>query len=653
MKKDKRYEIQGTNNYYVWRKKACSAKKKLHAVNPFLAEFLAANAVDSNNHRKIGWKGLFIFIGLLKSTGLDKKMTSAEAIDANVDWFWELLDAANALKEKDDRRRGIKAVVSVYHYMNKARYLDNNFWRPDNSPYYYLCKKSFENTLIKEYGDRRHIAFIRFSVDFLPRFVIIPFRNLALREMALTAFNEWPNKHDRSSISIQYLKDSENWFEGTTDDIKSYRDLTASMLVTARDHILKTTRGKKERREKMWFLFFIFGTQVRKHPGHHFFRESPVWDAGMISDKRVANHMADGFSIAFYGQETPFLQGHGTLLICDHASDMSASSVVKRIVRVDLRTICDPILWDAGANFCLHSKVRDIAFVKVFLQWLIGEKEKDRGHITKADVDEFRAYVSRRCVNGTARNVYIAYVTKFLRFAQEEKFLQVDSDALKDFYYFNREYIPKPKPHTKVDIQRLLVTLDEMAKVNPVYTLIRIMVSILCTESIRAGQLCVINLRNLTFNLDGTATLHAKTKNGGPSRVAWEFRRETADRLHEALVATEDIRRQCPIGTIENQLFIFRNTNKKIRPFMSMTIISFNSFLKNACEVAGIPAMPSGSLRDTFFSAFLIYADQNGLSDLERQAITRHKSSSTIGAYAKPDIREILKYTETIERNNI
>ena len=643
-----------TNPKYIALREACNAaKEELQVVNPFMTSFLSSIALDRMNNRKIGYEGMTLFIRLLQGTGLDILMTSPEKIDAHVDWFWALIDEAHSLKGKADRRRGIKAVVSVYHSMDKAGFLGKDFWRPDNSPYYYLCKKSFEKTLVEEYCGSKYIAFLRYSIEHHPHFVVISFRNMAFRDMVLDAFNDWPNKYDREQSALRYVMTAEEWFEGTTDGVRDYRDLTASMLVTARDHILRTSTNAKERRDRMWFMFYIFGTQVRKHPDHHFFRESPVWDAGMVTDHRVSNHIADGFQIAFYGQETPFRQGHGVLLICDHANIISASSVEKTISRVELQDITDPVLWDAVANYCLHEPRKNVSFIKCFLRWLIAEKESDRSHITKADIDAFRVHISRKCNRGEARNSYVSLVTKFLKYASEEGYLTVDGDALKDFLYFSHDYTPQPKPHTKANIERLLVTLKEMAKINPVYGLIRIMVSILCTNSIRAGHLCVISLRQLTFNADGTATLWAKAKNGGQSRVLREFTKKTADRLHKVLELTEEVRNQCPRGSVEDQLFIYRSDKVNSRPFMAMTLGSFNTFLKNACKVAGIPEMPSGSLRDTFFSDFLVHADQRGMTKLQREAVTHHKSSRSISSYVKPDIREILKYTADIERTNI
>lgn len=643
-----------TNPKYIALRDTCIAKKKeLQVVNPFMASFLASIALDRSNSRKIGYEGMTLFIQLLQATELDRLMTSPEAADAHVNWFWALIDEAHSLKDRADRRRGIKAVVSVYHSMDKAGFLGKEFWRPDNSPYYYLCKKSFEKTLIDEYCGSKYIAFLRYSIQHHPHFVVISFRNMALRDMVLDAFNDWPNKYDRDIGSLQYVKDAEGWFEGTTDGVRDYKDLTAAMLVTARDHILRTCGEAQERRNRMWFMFCIFGHQIRKHPEHHFFRESPVWDSGMVTDHRVSNHIADGFQVAFYGQQDPFKQGHGVLLICDHADDISASAIEKTIYRIKLGGITVPVLWDALANYSLHHLKLNITFVKHFLLWFISVKERDYGHITKEDVDAFRVYISRKCNRGKTRNVYITVVTNFLKYAREEGYLEVDDDALKDYVYFSYEYNPAPKPQTKVNIERLLVTLKEMGKVNPVYELIRIMVCILCTDSIRAGHLCAINLRRLTFNADGTATLWAKAKNGGQTRVQREFTEKTANRLHRALTVTEEVRNQCPRGSVEDQLFIYHNQNNCPRPFMAMNIVSFDAFLKNACKVAGIPVMPSGSLRDTFFSNFLIMADQRGMTKLERQAITHHKSPRSIGSYVKPDIREILKHTAEIERNNI
>lgn len=642
------------NPKYIALRDTCIAmKEELQAVNPFMASFLASIALDRSNKRRIGYEGMTLFIRLLQATGLDRLMTSPEVADEHVDWFWALTDAAHSLKEKADRRRGIRAVISVYLSMDRAGFLGKEFWRPDNSPYYYLCKESFEKTLVEQYCGSRHIAFIRYSIDHHPQFVVVPFRNMALRDMVIEAFNEWPNKYDRGIGSLQYVKDAEGWFEGTTDGVRDYRDLTAAMLVIARDNIMRTCGDARERRNRMWFMFCIFGTQIRKHPEHHFFRESPVWDSGMVTDHRVANHIADGFQIAFFGQQDPFKQGHGVLLICDHADDISASAIRKTIYRIQLESITVPVLWDALANYCLHHQKQSIGFIRYFLRWIISVKERDYGHITKEDMDAFRVHISRKCNRGEARNVYVALVTNFLKYAKEEGYLEVDDDALKDYVYFAHDYNPEPKPHSKVDIERLLVTLKEMGKVNPVYELIRIMVGILCTNSIRAGQLCVVSLRQLTFNADGTATLRAKAKNGGMTRVLREFTEKTADRLHRALTVTEEVRNQCPRGSVEDQLFIYRNQNNSSRPFMAMNLQSFNTFLKNACKVAGIPVMPSGALRDTFFSDFLVKADQRGMTKLERQAITHHKSPRSIGSYVKPDVREILKHTAEIERNNI
>lgn len=618
--------------------------------NHFITDTLRSFAWDRNVSHRIGYLGAEAFVGLLRTTGLDTKMTTAAEIDSNPDWFWDLVDAAHDVKDPLARTRALTAVAGFYYHLRRLGLIGEAFRKDVRSPYQFLGTREFLSLLEHDYEHRSDVVVLTYAFGRHARILVVPCRNPVVREMILDAFRRWPNVWDRRGSALRWPLEAEGWFEGTTDSVRSYLDMNTVMLSTAKEHILKKFPDNYElRKDALRFLFHIFSILIEDHPKHRFFASSFVWSNTLVCDKRVPVHIAKGYDIALYGQAGAFTgKASGVLLIHRNADLRSASCASTQVYTIDLSRLTIEAYWKAMADYALHNEPSRIHIPRTFLVWLQERKRNDavKTHITQADLNAYRAEITRTHQHGAARNQIVNELNKFIDTATARGFLTRDADAGRLFLYFQNTYTPESHPLTPDQILRLRETIRDMAlNVHPRYELLGILVDILLIDKYRPGMLCKLTISGMTRLPDGRIRATIKQKNRGTDKVTFTLTKHVTDCIDRALESTADIREACPVE-LEDLVFIYANPSCASLRFNVYGIERFNVDLQTAGKTAGLGRINSGTLRETYMSNVIQYSAQRGLNDLQKGALTGHAIPHTVKCYSIPDIRDILAFRE-------
>lgn len=622
---------------------------KLKKVNPFLASFLVEIGRDRSLSFRIGYLGIEAFIRTVFEAGLASKMISPEAIDLHPEWFWDLHDQGHKAEDKIDRDRRTVAIDGVYYHLRRRGLIGPQFSQDIRSPYQFLGTKAFQDLLKNDYEHREDVFIVTYARDCHAKMMIVPCSNPVMRDMIITAFRRWPNVWDRSESALRYLLEAEGWFEGTTDGVRSYLDLNAKMLVTAKEHILKRYQNYEERKAALKFLFQIFKVQIEDHPKHRFFADSLFWTNTLVCDNRVPIHLAKRYDIGIYGQiDSIKTQSSGVLLVYKHADLMRSNASRNELYTIDLASIKFKPFWNILAQFALHNSISRIHIPRKFLEWLQKRKlnEENKTHLTKRDMDDYRIHIARVNRDGNARNQKINELTKFITNCVQCGTLTMDDDALEQFHYFPYEYIPKPRPLKKDEIAKVHQSLSQLAiETDSRFRLVDILFSILLLTNIRPGQLCQLTVDGIERNEDGSMTFFSRVKNRGVDKVITNISKYISPLIDEAIELTAKVRETCPVE-MENHVFIYENPASASVRFNVYTVTRLNSDLRVAGNRVGVVNMNSGRIRDTYMSFVIKYAAKNGLTDFERCCLTGHAVPNTAKSYSIPDIIDILEFSE-------
>lgn len=611
---------------------------------PYLYEFCIRYSKDRSS-RRLGKKRISYLYRIIKTHAWINVCTKHVHLIKTPDIFWDLIDSAHKLFD-EDRDYAIDTVIYLYLFLLREKHLPPA-WESIHSPVHVIYSEWFQRYLHREYKGRDCLFFLRHGqMMYHSQFYVLDYHNQELRDMFVDSILQWKyawNKRTPSRLGV--LLEAEEWFEGTTDGVRSWEDFNAQMLDVAKRHICLRHEGEW-RLVCLKFLFYFYSQLILQHPDYDFFKGSLVYCPEMVLDNRTPKHLADGFEFAFFGQQNPFLQGRGMLFVIKDAHLQNSSNRKTEIKQYDFSKITNHNYWNAIANYCLHGN-KEIIAARSFLIWLEKHKTETRENplcLTADDMDAYRIYISKKMANSGSRNAYVRCVTHFINWLQDSSFLQVNQDALNDFSYFLSNQEVNPQPLTKQDIQKLRDTLIILGQNTPRYLLVELILRILLLSDVRVGALVSILLEDIEFLDDGSSKCHILSKTSNPDRQTFTFTQECTDLLREAITLTEDIRGRCPRYSVKEHLFLYERVHgRSAFPFNSMNIQRFNLDLKAAAKKAGISHVSSGRLRDTFMTATNLYMIENNVPDYKKPVLTNHKDKRSILNYAIFNIGDILE----------
>lgn len=561
--------------------------------------------------------------------------------------FWDLIDAATAQQE-DTAPYDRETVIILYTHLEASNKLMPSFLEGKRSPRFVIGNQEFRRYLVLSYKGREHIFILRHGqMKHASTFLFLNYRNSYLRECLTDCIVHWPEAWiNRRPSRLDVLHDAEKWFEGTTDNVTSWEQFNATMLDTARRHIINHYHEMDWRRVCMKFLFFFYSTLILEHKEHDFFAGSYIYNTVMVLNNNTPGHLASGFEFAVYGQKDIFRQGRGVLFVIEDADLHSSSYRKTEIKRYDLSNITIPEYWDVMANYIIHNKRNNVIYARAFLVWLINRK-RELGEnpriITLEDIEEYRVFIAGKTNNGGTRNAYVMAFNHFIQWLDNSKEIAVADDAKDPMSYFFINAKTNPNPVSKNKLSLLQHALVELGEKNPRYLLDSIIVDISLLHDVRIGGLVTVSVDDITYFDDGMSRANILSKSTNPSKTIHYFSKHITDLLRKAEELTKDIREECPACTIRQQLFIYRCEKKSGLPFNAMNITRLNLDLAFACKKAGLDVITSGHLRDTFMTMLNLYMIEKGIPDYMKPSYTHHTSRRSILNYAIIDIKDILE----------
>lgn len=634
------------------RDEANRALQSIAEANPFLYAYLATIHLDRSNPNHLAHHGIIAAVRVIDAAGLLPVLTSFEAFDRRPGLFWTLMDEALRQDSLCLVPRAVKAILNLYRCLDKEGRLGKAFGADPMSPLEVLRTRPFQTFMLEHFTGSENTYRITYSKTRHPAFITLRYRNRELCLMATDAFTKCLNKYDRVSTSMNVLYDFESLFEGHLNDIHGYRDLDERVLTDAIAKVMEGYEGK-DREYRMRFLFHFFSVQVLEHPEYDFFRNSLVWNGSIILDRRIPVHLANGFRFAVFGQTNYPDQNHGILMVVKNGKDISANGRNNSVFTFDLRNVTEPLYWTVLSRYIIQTCMVDIATFKTFFLWLQERKRdsSDPSFISQADLRDFHAYVSGKYKNPSYRNDIQNGVRKILSWAESEHLMTVFPGAYDEMKPFETCYIVEPGPVGKEDIAKLTAALEEMGKENIRYALDAVIVNILIRMDARLGAVCTMRLRDLKARGDGSYDWYAREKNSGHDPRYHHIPAKC--NLAKAIAMTEEVRRKCPKGSVEDHVFIYPEPNFIKKPFCALNNNRFGQDLKIVQEKYGLRPVKAGNLRDTYMSAVTSFARRHGLTDLQQAMLTKHRNKMSTGSYIRINLDEVLVLAEQIRLGEV
>lgn len=600
------------------------------------------------NSRRIGIKRMSYLYHLFKRCEWITAETDPHDLGSDPETFWDLADVA--VKQEKDRAYTMECVLLLYQHLGRMRKLRPSFRQGNRTPENLLHNERFRKFMLFSYEKKDNIFILRHGQQKTnTMLLVLNYQNVCLRDLFIDYSMRWPNAwvQNRVPSPLLLLQDAEEWFEGTANEVASWKDFTVTMLDTAKRHIVRRYEDAKQRRLAMQFLFHFWSELILTHPEHDFFKGSYVWCPEMVINKLIPNYLADGYEIAISGQRDPFTQGHGALFVLYEADLYGASNRKVEICRYDLSKVANPRHWNALANFILHNVKADFQVARQFLIWLEARKNalaEDPCSIHKEDMDAYRLSIAHRTKNSLSRNTLLNYVRRAVRWMEASGYLTLDMDALNEFSYFPVNQEPKPDPLQKEMITAVIETLHNLGVKNPRYYLTEIILKIMLLTEPRSGSISTVVMDDITWYEDGTSLARTIQKPNGKGKTSIYLSKEPTTLLKKAIELTQPIREKYPMLSISNHVFIYELQNKTM-PINTMTLQRLNLDLKEAGENACKKKINSGMVRDTMFSMLKLYMIENQIPEFKRAALTHHTRPRSINAYSVISIQDILEHS--------
>lgn len=629
---------------------AAKAVDGIQEKNPFIAGILDEIAVDRKNVDHPGYHGVIEITKLLRLTKLECVLTNPKSIDGHPEAFWKLMDEAKRQDCLSATPRAVTALLKLYINFDKRGYLGKTFYSHPLSPKDVLRTRPFKEFLLNNFCHSEDTYLLTYSQNKHPRYLTLRYKNKALCEMVVNAFTQSLNKYDRKVASMNVLYVFESWFGKAGAQVKDYKDLDEKLL-TAGIQYIKEHYEDEMRKDNMRFLFHFYKCQMLMHPEHDFFRNSHIWTSSLVLDRRIPLHIADGYKFAVFGQASDIDQQGGVLMVVRDGHLRSANGRSNRVFMFDMKDITEPTYWKALSRYIIRNSYLNITYLRTFLLWLQDWKKTcgtDPLTITSVDTNEYRTQMTHLYSNGNARNNRQNHISLFLRWADDENLIHVMPGAIAAFEPFPTKYVTAPGPLSKRTITKIRETLKEMGRETQRYLLVEAIIRLIVTTEVRVGQLCSLRTDTMKFQKNGIIYTYSRRKNGGHDQHEQKFLPRCADIIREVYEMTEPTRRQCPAGSFENMLFVYKDAACSQMPFGVLTTNKVGQDIREACLKAGLEPVTCGNFRDTYMTAVTAFARKHKLTELQQAMLTKHANKYSTRSYSRVHLDEILRAAKDI-----
>lgn len=625
------------------------------ARNPYLLSLIirARDTVPIGN-RRFGYQEAFVMMDMLDETGYVERLVSDNDLqDPKV--FWTIMDYAKKKQNKTNDSRYIRALVFFYESLDKKGTLGDRFKNAEKSPYPFLRRNSFLKKMCSEYTHSEDVYIIRYRIDGLPALLILPYQNRAIREMVIQSYIRDQTVYTNDQQDLKSLCSMEDVFGPYSKSIRGPLDLNAEILSYAIDYIMrKYVDNERLRTKNMVHIWNIYRYAIMTYPDRPFFADSHLWNSVLILNHRVPHQLAQGYVPAIIEAYGSIPAHKKVLYVYTNGEYYGANGVSYGMFAVDFSSIHNDLYRWLAVNYIAKTDQRRHPIVSSFLSWLEdvkGQKGYRYATIDRIYANEMCSYrhvIATKVTAGGSRNQYIGTIVQFLNWAAGTKQIHLEKGIFKYFSTFKFRHKPKPRSLTTCKRKAIETALAELGKNEPRYLITLVMFKILLRSDIRCGQLCSLDLERMKWNEDGSSVYVSRVKNRGDNMVPTRFSKVVSSLLKDAAELTDDIREQCPIEGPKTCLFLYRGTAKNSDEISVMDVQRFNLDIGKACDMANVPKITSGNVRDTRQTAVAKFAHKHNLSDAQICTLSRHAKRTTLNGYIDLHIDDLLRAAENI-----
>lgn len=273
-------------------------------------------------------------------------------------------------------------------------------------------------------------------------------------------------------------------------------------------------------------------------------------------------------------------------------------------------------------------------------------------HIIGVDIYNINCHLQTIYTEPSTFKGYITVLKDFLIFAKKHNLLKVDNIC---FEYLRTKPSKKYKGGERVpdDIlfklqSHLLGIIDDS---NSPENLIHFVIFQLLVETnIRPSQLLSLKISQIVETMKKGQFMICSTTKTSNGQIEETHISAYAHRYLETVIKhTDPLRKKCTDPELKDCIFLTRNKKKLRNQIHTITVQSFNRFIKKQCDELSFPSFTTGNLRDTHMTLAREYVKKNNLNKMHEKELTGHANSTiTDSNYIDKDIKTFIEATHGI-----
>ena len=633
----------------------------LHRDNAFLGQLLSAmlrSYPDARCRFRIPLARALVAV--LYRAGAVDRIRGFEAFDDPM-LFWDLLEAARAEDPAGGLTLPLRGLWCLYQKVAFNHEFSESFIRHPKSIHYLIGRTALLD-LVADHGvtrDNYFAVMLKAARRYFGHPVILRFRSpyLQSRLFVTVRDRELDFYFSRVAATTALVEGFERYFENP-EEIRSFEDFTPVRFAEAvaairRFHGVATP----ECRCAMKVLFLLWSDLMHDFPDHDFFAGSLVYSAETVLSITTPTYLSLGYNVRVVGREGELPPEEKVLFLVRRDNRRTSIRREYHQRAVDFSRIRDLVWRKAVVNYAQECLMRgnEARFGNVIEHLEQFFKVRPKGdadhHFTAFDYRLMRSVIiANRGVMDISKAGKFTILRGFIIWASSRGYITVEKEfwkAVRGIRFQNRR---TPSGMSQEEIAKLDAAFEELGRHEARFLLDRCVMHIQLHSQVRTGQICSLLVSELSWNDDGSCDAWQLTKTSGRSTHDNYMSPQAAEWLRCALDISRPLREACPVGTLKDSVFLYRNVHRRYRSntYHAVTTTSFCSDLVEACKVAGIRHLSSGNVRDTGTTARKMLAVRLGMTALETGAFVGHASPMSTNAYQDLDFREVLQAADGI-----
>lgn len=267
--------------------------------------------------------------------------------------------------------------------------------------------------------------------------------------------------------------------------------------------------------------------------------------------------------------------------------------------------------------------------------------------ITLNKIIGYCSFILSKYSNNATIAFEIYVVREFLNHVNSHQLLNVEKGYKYYLNYSRGTSNNEANPIKEDDLNKITKEIKKRANQSDLKKLYMIIFYLLITTELRPSNVVSLRKDCVQTNKQNQYVIRTETKTSNKEIVNVPITLEIKKQIDEAIKITESIR--IKNNDIETNNYLFIRERRLQETYGVISLQQFNLYLKKICRELNIPEYTASNLRDTHMTKAEEFIIGKNYSDIQKNVITGHKSSSvTEKHYIKKNLRNALKAADGI-----